>query len=117
MENESTDISRLHNGRFAPGNPGKLKGTSKNKMRDSIRSFIATEWLSFPIWFAALSPKEKIETMLALLPYTVSRLQSVSLTDSTGEDLALPEIDYSRLSESTLKEILLHTHTPTDNEG
>jgi len=116
MENESTDISRLHNGRFAPGNLGKQKGTSKNKMRDEIRSFIATEWLSFPIWFAALSPKEKIETMLALLPYSVSRLQSVSVTDSTGEDMPQPSVNYHLLSENTLREILEHTTLPSDNE-
>ena len=110
MENESTDISRLHNGRFAPGNPGKQKGTSKNKMRDSIRTFIATEWLSFPIWFAALSPKEKIETMLALMPYSVSRLQSVSVTDSQGEDIEQPlQIQWNRLKPETLKDVLNNT--------
>jgi len=115
MENNNdTDNNRSHNGRFAPGNPGKQKGSSKNKMRDEIRNFISTEWESFPIWFSFLTPKEKIETLLALMPYSVSRLQSVSVTDSTGEDLALPSIDYSKLSESTLKEILLHTHTHTD---
>ena len=108
--------SRDEKGRFGRGNPGKLKGSSKNLMRDEIRSFLSSEWESFPLWFSFLTPKEKIETMLALMPYSVSRLQSVSVTDSQGEDLALPSIDYSRLSEPTLKEILQHTHTHTDNE-
>jgi len=102
--------SRDEKGRFGRGNPGKQIGSSKNKMRDSIRSFIATEWESFPLWFSFLTPKEKIETMLALMPYSVSRLQSVSVTDSQGEDIEQPlQIQWNRLKPETLKDVLNNT--------
>lgn len=104
---EITENNRLNNGQFAPGNPGKPKGSSKNKLRDEIKGFIGEKWNDFPEWFDALKPREKIETLLALLPYAVSRLQSVSMTDQEGQDL--PEravIDYTKLSQATLTEIL-----------
>ena len=102
-----TENNRLHNGQFAPGNPGKPKGSSKNKMRDEIRTFISIQWESFPNWFSELTPKEKIETMLALLPYSVSRLQSVSITDTEGNELEPRAIvDYTLLSPEALKEVL-----------
>ncbi|MCE7863682.1 MAG: hypothetical protein DYG99_09080 [Bacteroidetes bacterium CHB5] len=100
-------------GRFLPGNPGKPHGSSKNKLRDEIRTFLNENWKDFPTWFKALKPKEKIDTMLDLMPYAVSRLQSVAMTDSDGNDL--PEkkaiIDYTKLSSKALSEILKHTQT------
>lgn len=102
--------NRLHNGQFAKGNPGKPKGSSKNRLRDEIRNFLNNNWANFPEWFSELKPKEKIETMLDLMPYAVSRLQSISQTDSEGNSLeSKATIDYSRLSETTLKEILDNT--------
>lgn len=99
-------------GRFLHGNPGKPKGSSKNKLRDEIRNFINSNWDSLPKWFEALKPKEKIDTLLALLPYSVSRLQSVSMTDSEGNDMQDKKtyVDYSKLSERALKEILSNTY-------
>jgi len=108
--------SRDEKGRFGRGNPGKLKGSSKNLMRDEIRTFLSSEWESFPLWFGLLTPKEKIETMLSLMPYAVSRLQSVSLTDSTGEDLAFPSIDYAKLSPELLHELLNNTTINTSED-
>jgi hypothetical protein len=102
---------RDNGGKFLPGNPGKPKGSSKNKLRDEIRSFLNENWKEFPIWFAALKPKEKIETMLDLMPYAVSRLQSISMTDSEGAEMPKATIDYTKLSEATLREILQHTNT------
>lgn len=106
----TTENNRLDNGQFAKGNPGKPLGSSKNKLRDSIRSFLNENWEHFPTWFEALKAKEKIDVMLDLMPYAVSRLQSVSMTDQEGHDL--PEravIDYTKLSQSTLKEIIAAT--------
>lgn len=110
-ENNGAKNGKDKLGRFLPGNPGKPKGSSKNKLRDQIRKFINDNWDSLPDWFEKLKPKDKIDTILALLPYSVSRLQSVSMTDSEGNDLEKRTIvDYSKLSEKTLKEILKNTH-------
>lgn len=96
--------------RFAKGNPGKPVGRCKNRLRDEIKSFLNENWKDFPAWFLALKPKERIQVMLDLLPYAVSRLQSISMSDAQGDDLQQKaSIDYTKLSESTLKEILLHT--------
>jgi hypothetical protein len=100
---EITENNRLQNGQFAPGNPGKPKGASKNRLRDEIKSFIGDKWQNFPEWFEALKPREKIETLLALLPYAVSRLQSVAMTDSEGNDLPENAINFDRLSDEDLR--------------
>ena len=111
----TAENNRLDNGQFAKGNPGKPKGSSKNRLRDEIRNFLNDNWANFPEWFSELKPKEKIETMLDLMPYAVSRLQSISQTDDQGNSLEpKATIDYSRLSEATLKEIL--QNTTLDNE-
>lgn len=109
---KSDNNGRTTDGKFALGNPGKPSGSSKNKMRDKIRSFIDNSWEDFPKWFKELSNKEKIQTLIDLMPYAVSRLQSVASTDSEGNDLPekRPFVDYTKLSERTLKEILNHTH-------
>lgn len=110
-ENNGSENGKDKLGRFIPGNPGKPKGSSKNKLRDEIRTFLNDNWSNFPEWFSKLKPKEKIDTMLDLMPYAVSRLQSVAMTDSEGN--ALPEkntfVDYTKLSPSALKEILSNT--------
>jgi len=110
-----TENNRLHNGQFGKGNPGKPKGSSKNKLRDEIRTFLNDNWKEFPTWFSDLKPKEKIETMLDLMPYAVSRLQSITQTDSEGNSLEpKATIDYTKLSEATLKEILDNTNIQQD---
>lgn len=108
---ESSDWHDAATGRFKRNNPGRQPG-SKNKLRDTIRKFIDEQWESFPQWFGSLKPKEKIEVVLDLMPYAVARLQSISMTDSEGNDLPRgATIDYTKLSEATLKEILNATTT------
>lgn len=103
----TAENNRLHNGQFAKGNPGKPKGSSKNKLRDEIRSFLNENWQHFPVWFGALKAKEKIDVMLDLMPYGVSRLQSVSMSDAEGNDLEpKAKIDYTKISAQALQEIL-----------
>lgn len=110
-ENNGHENGRDGKGKFLPGNPGKPKGSSKNKLRDEIKTFLNDNWVNFPTWFSKLKDKEKIQTVLDLLPYAVPRLQSVSMTDSEGNDLPQKAtIDYTRLSEQTLKEILAATN-------
>jgi hypothetical protein len=111
-----TDNNRLHNGQFAKGNPGKPKGSSKNKLRDEIRTFLNDNWSNFPEWFSKLKPMEKINTMLDLMPYAVSRLQSVNLTDQEGNDLPKATIDYSKLPEDVLRQVLNATTINSDSD-
>ncbi|MBX2962168.1 MAG: hypothetical protein KF687_06620 [Cyclobacteriaceae bacterium] len=94
-ENEITDNNGGHNGkwhdaagRFLKGNPGKKKGTSKNLLRDKIKSFLSENFEQLPDWFEKLKPKEKIDVLLALMPYAVSRLQTVS-TDEPETELKI----------------------------
>ena len=110
--NDSENGKSYHNdnGKFTSGNPGKPKGASKNKMRDEIKHFIGDRWKDFPEWFDALKPREKIETLLALLPYAVSRLQSVSITDDQGNQPEEPAHDLTKWSEDDLKQ-LIHLQT------
>lgn len=106
-----------NNGKFAPGNPGKPKGSSKNKLRDEIKTFIGDNWVNFPEWFQGLKPKEKIECLLSLLPYAVPRLQSIAMTDSDGNDLSpRATIDYTKLSPGALKEVLSLTTISNGSE-
>jgi hypothetical protein len=98
-------------GRFTKNNPGKPKGSTKNKLRDKIKTFINDNWESLPGWFEKLKPKEKIEVMLSLMPYAVSRLQSVSMTDTEGNDVPGATIDFTLLDlpEDVLKKVLAAT--------
>lgn len=83
---KSSDWHDAATGRFKKCNPGRQPG-SKNKLRDTIRKFIDEQWESFPQWFDGLKPPQKIEVMLSLLPYCVSRLQSVTLADDEGNPI------------------------------
>lgn len=103
---------------FQPGNPGKPKGSSKNKQRELVREFINEKWNEFPVWFDELKAKDKINTILDLLPYSLSRLSSISITDSDGNQIEEKvSIDYTKLSEATLKEILSHTTIEQNEEN
>jgi len=115
-ENNGTVNGRDANGRFLPGNAGKPKGASKNKIRDKIKDFINSNFDKLPEYFNGLKPKEKIEILIALMPYAVSRLQSVTLKENeSNSEKAF--IDYSALSENTLKEILNNTYVDENNLG
>jgi hypothetical protein len=111
-----TDNNRLHNGQFAKGNPGKPKGATKNKLRDKIRTFLNDNFENLPAWFEELKPRDKMKVYIDLLPYCVSRLQSVSLTDVEGNELNQAVIDYAKLDEETLKKILTVTEINGNEE-
>jgi len=105
-----TDNYRNDNGQFVKGNPGKPKGSSKNKLRDEIRTFLNERWQDFPTWFDELKPIQKIEVMMDLLPYSVSRLQSVSVNDIDGNELEQKTTtDWTKLSSVALAEVLALT--------
>jgi hypothetical protein len=103
------DNKNWHNaaGKFAKGNPGKKPGTAKSVLREKIRTFLDDNFDNLPEWFDQLKAKDRIDAYLSLLPYAVSRLQSVSMTDSNGDDIEKKAIvDYTLLDQKTLKKIL-----------
>lgn len=120
-----TDNNGSHNGhwhdaagRFQPGNPGKRKGSSKNKLRDQVRDFLNHNWEKMQGWFDSLKPKEKLEVMTSLMPYALARLQSISMTDSDGNDLPEKGIDFSRWSDEDLRALItLQDKYQNDNES
>ncbi len=96
-------------GRFAPGSGGRPHG-SKNKMRERVKSFVETNLENLQTYFDQLEPRDKVKVLTDLLPFVISKLQSVSMTDAEGNNLEpKATIRYDRLSEATLKEILEHT--------
>jgi len=97
MNNDNNDRDNVNgylneNGKFAPGNPGKPKGSSKNRLRDEIKKFIEANLVNMPIWFKALKPKEKLDVIRDFMPYVCPRLQAVSMVDSEGNDLPIQPI-------------------------
>lgn len=103
-------------GRFAPGNAGKPHG-AKNKMREKVKIFVEKNLEELQSYFDELEPRDKIKVLNDLLPFCISKLQSVSQTDSDGNDLTpTASIDYTRLSEKSLKEILQLTTNTNEND-
>lgn len=100
------NYGRGSDGKFLPGNSGKPIGATKNKLRDMIRTFLNDNFDKLPVWFEELNPRDKMKVYIDLLPFCISRLQSVNLTDQEGNDLPKATIDYSRLSPEALKEVL-----------
>jgi len=117
MENNHTDnkgILRSEAGRILPGSGGRPPG-SKNKARRELVRFVERNLQDLQGHYDSLEPKDKLRFLHGVLSFVVPKLQST--TDTEGNDVEPKvSIDYSSLSESTLREILLHTHTPTDNE-
>ena len=104
-ENNGLNNGRDETGKFLPGNPGKPKGSSKNKLRDEIKTFLNDNWKEFPTWFSELKAKEKITVILDLMPYAVSRLQSIAMTDSDGNQIE-PSTDLTNWTDEDLKTLI-----------
>lgn len=101
-------------GRFVPGSGGRPVG-SKNKMRERVKFFVETNLENLQTYFDQLEPRDKVKILSDLLPFCISKLQSVSMTDAEGNQLEpKATINYDRLSEATLKEILQHTKIEQD---
>lgn len=110
--NEWLDRSK----KFKKGNPGRKPGTT-NKFRQEIKGYLEKSFPEFLSWMQELKPREKVDAYLSLLPYGLSRLQSVSITDPDGNELEpKATIDYTKLSSKALSEILKHTQTNESDE-
>lgn len=118
-ESNGTFSGRDGLGRFAPGNIGKPHG-SKNKMREKVKSFVETNLDQLQNYFDKLEPRDKVKVLTDLLPFVISKLQSVSMTDSEGNELEpKASVDFSKLSPEALSEILNQTtiHNETETES
>ena len=86
-ENNATEnVYHGANGRFAKGNPGKPPGSSKNKLRDQVKGFLSDNWVDLPEFFKELTPKEKWQVVIDLLPYVVPRLKHTDITFEPSQD-------------------------------
>lgn len=106
---ENNGLSADHRdalGRFTNGNPGRAVG-SKNKLREKVKTFVNTNIDNLQAWFDGLDPEKKIKVLNDLLPFCISKLQSVSASDDEGNPVqSNASIDYTKLSASALREVL-----------
>ena len=76
-----------HNGRFAPGNPGKPKGAVTKvsvKVKESIFKFLEKNTEDIQDSYDKLKPAEKLRFIADIIPYAVPKLSSVQ-TEIQGE--------------------------------
>ncbi|MCE3279689.1 MAG: hypothetical protein K0S44_1880 [Bacteroidetes bacterium] len=81
------------------GNPaGKPKGAKNKtgeKLRETITNFLEKEFETIKKDFKKLSPKERAKLYTDLLPFSVPKLQAMSL-----------EMDFGKMSEDQLDQII-----------
>jgi hypothetical protein len=108
-ESNGTLSGRDGLGRFAPGNAGKPHGAN-NKLRSKVKSFVESNLENLQTYFDQLEPRDKVKVLTDLLPFVISKLQSVSMTDAEGNNLEpKATTDFTKLSPSALSEVLAAT--------
>ena len=68
---------------------GRTKGTPNkitNHLRNKLKAIIDNELLELPKMLNQIDPKERIELLIILLPYTIPKVQTVSHKE--GEPLS-----------------------------
>lgn len=101
-------------GRFTNGNPGRAPG-SKNKLREKVKTFVNLNIDSLQLWFDGLEPEKKIKVLNDLMPFCISKLQSVSESDDEGNPIEKgATVDWTKLSQSALTEVLSLTKIQRD---
>jgi hypothetical protein len=66
-------------GRVA-GTPNKVTG----ELRKTLKSIIAAELDALPVTLAELSPKERLELLIKLLPFAMPKVNHISGTYDSG---------------------------------
>lgn len=111
MDNDSDHIGKFNgrdsHGKFiSEGNKGRPPG-SKNQTRRAIKDFVTTQSENLESWFESLpTAKDKLEYYIRLLPYTISRLQGISVVDDDG-DAINEKTDLSQWPEEDLRMLIL----------
>ena len=110
-------MERDENGRLLPGHGGlKPKGATnrlQSEIKEKITLFLSGELENIESIYSEVSPKDKLHFLAELLGYVLPKSKELKIEDTTGNNT--PQINFSALSESALKEILLHTHLPDEN--
>lgn len=117
MNDNDNNGKKYHDqlGKFASGNPGRPVG-SKN--RNAIKSFVLSKVENLDTWFDGLeNDRERLDSLIKLLPYAFPRLQAISQVDSEGRDIHTG-LDITKLSDSAISEILnASTYEQTSNHN
>jgi hypothetical protein len=107
---------RDENGRLRPGHKGlKPKGATnrlQGEIKERITLFLSGKLESLEEIYSQVSPKEKLHFLTELLAYVLPKSKELKIEDHSQNRTA--QIDYSKLSENTLMEILKNTNIEQD---
>lgn len=105
MEDNGRDIA----GQFKPGHPGfkKPKTEFQRMAKNKIGDFLKDKLEDLPAIYDKLSPKEKAKLILHCVDYFVPRQREMKVEI---EDVPQASIDYTKLSENALNELLSLVH-------
>lgn len=110
------NTGRDDRGRFAQGNTGKPPG-AKNHLREKVKTFVESNIAEMQTHYDRLDAKDKIKVLTDLLPFVISKLQSVHQSDAEGNDIKrVTRIDLTKLSDSALHEVLNATQNETTSD-
>lgn len=103
---------RNHLGRFAPGHGGfkKPKTEFQRLTKFKLGEFLKDKLEDLPDIYDKLSAKEKARLILSVAEYFLPKQREHVIEVSEG-----PEIDYTKLSEPALKELLQLTTIPNED--
>jgi hypothetical protein len=108
---------RNNNGRFASGHSGFKPRGSVNEFqrvtREKLGEFLKLKLADLPVIYEGLSAREKAKLILAISEFFLPKQKEILIEAELQQQV---EIDYTKLSPGTLKEILLHTKT-LENEN
>lgn len=104
-------MERDENGRLRPGHKGlKPKGATnrlQGEIKEKITLFLSGKLENLEEIYSQVSPKEKLHFLAEILAYILPKSKELTIEDYSQSRNA--QIDYTKLSESTLLEILQHT--------
>lgn len=102
---------RNSNGTFKPGHPGlKPKGSVsefQKVTREKLGEFLKSKLSELSTIYESLSNRDKAKLLLAVAEFFLPKQREMVLDASV--ETTVPTIDYTKLSEGTLKEILAAT--------
>ncbi len=109
---------RDENGRLKSGHKGlKPKGATnrlQGEIKEKITLFLSGKLEEIEAIYSEVSPKEKLHFLTELLAYVLPKSKELKIESS---ETPTAKIDYSKLSEATLKELLAHTNLVQDEDN